>query len=97
VSVIWALETSMLRDIATGNRQLFGVAILAATTAVAIEALRRQTLREFPEDPHPAVGKAPVRPRPLRLSGAHPDRMMVGALASARMAPGRAQVRGGGP
>jgi hypothetical protein len=26
--------------------------ILAATTAVAIEALRRETLREFPEDPH---------------------------------------------
>jgi hypothetical protein len=33
-----------------GNRQLLGVVILAATTAVAIEALRRQTLREFPED-----------------------------------------------
>jgi hypothetical protein len=42
-----------------GNRQLIGLVILAATTAVAIEALRRQTLREFPEDPHPAVGKAP--------------------------------------
>jgi hypothetical protein len=38
-----------------GNRQLLGVVILAATTAVAIEALRRQTLREFPEDPHPGV------------------------------------------
>jgi hypothetical protein len=37
-----------------GNRQLLGVVILAATTAVAIEALRRQTLREFPEDPRPA-------------------------------------------
>jgi hypothetical protein len=36
-----------------GNRQLLGVVILAATTAVAIEALRRQTLREFPEDPRP--------------------------------------------
>jgi hypothetical protein len=36
------------------NRQLLGVVILAATTAVGIEALRRQTLREFPEDPHPA-------------------------------------------
>jgi hypothetical protein len=116
VSVIWALETSVLRDIAiilvvygalvllatalagpnrpavafrrslapcfrhhpivvwaaalflfltllawgptAGNRQLLGVVILAATTAVAIEALRRQTLREFSEDPHPA-GKAP--------------------------------------
>jgi hypothetical protein len=33
--------------------------ILAATSAVAIEALRRQTLREFPENPYPAVGKAP--------------------------------------
>jgi hypothetical protein len=42
----------------TGERRLLGVAILAATTAIAIEALRRQTLREFPEDPHPAVGKA---------------------------------------
>jgi hypothetical protein len=42
-----------------GNRQLLGVAILAATTAIAIEALRRQTLREFPEGPHPAVGKTP--------------------------------------
>jgi MFS family permease len=41
-----------------GDRQLLGLAILAATTAIAIEALRRQTLREFPEDPHPAVGKA---------------------------------------
>jgi hypothetical protein len=37
-----------------GNRQLLGVVILAATTAVAIEALRRQTLREFPEDQRPA-------------------------------------------
>jgi hypothetical protein len=37
---------------AAGNRQLLGVVILAATTAVAIEALRRETLREFPEDPH---------------------------------------------
>jgi len=33
--------------------------LLAATTAIAIEALRRQTLREFPENPRPAVGKAP--------------------------------------
>ena len=39
-----------------GNRQLLGVVLLAATTAVAIEALRRQTLREFPADPRPAVG-----------------------------------------
>ena len=116
VSVIWAIETSVLRDIAiilvaygalvllatvlagpnrpavavrrwlapsfrhhpivvwvaalalflillawgptAGNRQLLGVLLLAATTAIAIEALRRQTLREFPEDPPPAVGKA---------------------------------------
>jgi hypothetical protein len=42
-----------------GDRQLLGVAILAATTAIAIEALRRQTLREFPEGPHPAVAKTP--------------------------------------
>jgi hypothetical protein len=42
-----------------GNRQLLGVVILAATTAVAIEALRRQTLREFPEGSPPAVGKTP--------------------------------------
>ena len=38
-----------------GNRGLLGVAILAVTTAIAIEALRRQTLREFPEGP-PAAG-----------------------------------------
>jgi len=118
VSVIWAIETSVLRDIAiilvvygalvllatvlagqnrpavavrrwlapsfrhhpivvwlaalavflillawgptTGDRRLLGVAILAVTTAIAIEALRRQTLQEFPEGPHPAVGKAPA-------------------------------------
>ena len=42
-----------------GNRQLVGLAILAVTTAIAIEALRRQTLREFPEDRPPAVGNAP--------------------------------------
>jgi hypothetical protein len=117
VSVIWAIETSVLRDIAiilvvygalvllatvlagsnrpavavrrwlapsfrhhpivvwatalavflillawgptTGDRRLLGVALLAVTTAIAIEALRRQTLREFPEDSSPAVGKAP--------------------------------------
>jgi hypothetical protein len=117
VSVIWAIETSVLRDIAiilvvygalvllatvlagpnrpavairrwlapsfrhhpivvwltalavflillawgptSGDRRLLGVAILAATTAIAIEALRRQTLREFPEGKSAAVGKAP--------------------------------------
>jgi hypothetical protein len=42
-----------------GNRQLVGVAILAVTAAIAIEALRRQTLREFPENRPTAVGKAP--------------------------------------
>jgi hypothetical protein len=36
-----------------------GLAILAVTTAIAIEALRRQTLREFPEDRPLAVGNAP--------------------------------------
>jgi hypothetical protein len=117
VSVIWAIETSVLRDIAVilvvygalvllatalagpnrpavafrrwlapsfrhhpivvwlvalavflillawgptaGDRRLLGVALLAVTAAIAIEALRRQTLREFPEDPRPAVSKAP--------------------------------------
>jgi hypothetical protein len=43
-----------------GNRGLLGAAILAATTAIAIEALRRQTLREFPQDPPPSAGKAPA-------------------------------------
>jgi hypothetical protein len=42
-----------------GNRQLVGLAILAVTAAIAIEALRRQTLREFPEDRPRAVAKAP--------------------------------------
>jgi hypothetical protein len=42
-----------------GDRRLLGVALLAATTAIAIEALRRQTLQEFPEEPPTAVGKAP--------------------------------------
>jgi hypothetical protein len=42
-----------------GNRQLVGLAILALTAAIAIEALRRQTLREFPEDRPLAVGKSP--------------------------------------
>jgi len=119
VSVVWALETSVLRDIAlilvvygtlvllatalagasrpavalrrwlapsfrhhpivvwatalfvflillawgpiAGDRRLLGVAILAATFAIAIEALRRQTLREFPESPRP-VPAAPAVP-----------------------------------
>ena len=117
VSVIWAIETSVLRDIAVilvvygalvllatvlagasrpavalrrwlapsfrhhpivvwagalflflillawgptaGERRLLGVLLLAVTTAVAIEALRRQTLREFPEDSAPVVANAP--------------------------------------
>jgi hypothetical protein len=42
----------------TGDRALLGVLLLAATAAIAIEALRRQTLREFPEDPPAAVGKS---------------------------------------
>jgi len=41
-----------------GNRQLVGLAILAVTAAIAIEALRRQTLREFPEN-RPVAVKAP--------------------------------------
>jgi hypothetical protein len=62
--VVWAAALFLFLIVlawgpTAGNRQLLGVVILAATTAVAIEALRRQTLREFPEDPHPAVGKAP--------------------------------------
>ena len=62
--VVWAAALFLFLIVlawgpTAGNRQLLGVVILAATTAVAIEALRRQTLREFPEDPHRAVGKAP--------------------------------------
>jgi hypothetical protein len=37
-----------------GNRGLLGLAILAATVAIGIEALRRQTLREFPAGQPPA-------------------------------------------
>ena len=59
--VVWAAAVAVfliLLAVGTDGRQpaLLGVALLAATTAVAIEALRRQTLREFPDDPHPAVG-----------------------------------------
>jgi hypothetical protein len=62
--VVWATALTLFLIVlawgpAAGNRALLGVALLAATTAIAIEALRRQTLREFPEDPPPAVGKAP--------------------------------------
>ena len=43
-----------------GNRGLLGAAILAATTAIAIEALRRQTLREFPQNPPQSASKTPA-------------------------------------
>ena len=54
--VVWAVGLAVFLILlawgpTAGNRRLLGVAILAATTAVAIEALRRQTLREFPTDP----------------------------------------------
>ena len=65
--IVWATALALLLVLlawgpASGNRALLGVALLAATAAIAIEALRRQTLREFPEDPPPAVGKAPQAP-----------------------------------
>jgi hypothetical protein len=54
--VVWATALALFLILlawgpAAGDRRLLGVALLAATTAIAIEALRRQTLREFPEDP----------------------------------------------
>jgi hypothetical protein len=62
--VVWATALALFLLLlavgpTAGDRQLLGIAILAATTAIAIEALRRQTLREFPQDPHPAVVKTP--------------------------------------
>jgi hypothetical protein len=62
--VVWATALAVFLILlawgpTAGDRRLLGVVLLAATTAVAIEALRRQTLREFPEDPPAAVGKAP--------------------------------------
>jgi hypothetical protein len=62
--VVWATALAIFLILlawgpTAGDRQLLGVALLAATTAIAIEALRRQTLREFPEDPPPTVAKAP--------------------------------------
>jgi len=62
--VVWATALALFLILlawgpTAGNRHLIGVAIIAATTAIAIEALRRKTLREFPDDPSPAVGKAP--------------------------------------
>jgi hypothetical protein len=61
--VVWATALFLFLILlawgpSAGGRQLLGVLLLAATTAVAIEALRRQTLREFPEDSPAAVGKA---------------------------------------
>jgi len=43
-----------------GNRGLLGAAILDVTAAIAIEALRRQTLREFPESPQAAIEGTPT-------------------------------------
>jgi hypothetical protein len=65
--VVWASALALFLILlawgpTAGDRQLLGVLLLAATTAIAIEALRRQTLREFPEDPPPSVGKAPSGP-----------------------------------
>ena len=62
--VVWATAFALFLVLlavgpTAGSRRLLGVVILAATAALAIEMLRRQTLREFPEDPTPAVGKAP--------------------------------------
>ena len=62
--VVWATAGAVFLILlavgpTAGNRQLLGLALLAATTAIAIEAWRRQTLQEFPEEPPPAVGKGP--------------------------------------
>jgi hypothetical protein len=62
--VVWATALALFLlawGPAAGNRALLGVALLAATAAIAIEALRRQTLREFPEDPPPQSGRPPDR------------------------------------
>jgi hypothetical protein len=61
--VVWATAAAVFLILlawgpTAGDRRLLGIAILAATTAIAVEALRRQTLREFPGDPPPSVGKA---------------------------------------
>ena len=65
--VIWAAAVAVFLILlawgpTSGNRRLLGVALLVATTAVAIEALRRQTLREFPEDPPPTAEQASEQP-----------------------------------
>ena len=61
--VIWAAAVAVFLILlawgpTSGNRRLLGVALLAATTAIAIEALRRQTLGEFPEEAITAGGTA---------------------------------------
>ena len=63
--VVWAAAAAVFLILlawgpTAGNRGLLGVAILAVTTAVAIEALRRQTLREFPQNPPSSVVKPPA-------------------------------------
>ena len=63
--VVWATAAAVFLILLAwgpkaGNRGLLGLALLAATAAIAIEALRRETLREFPEDPPPAVDKTPA-------------------------------------
>jgi hypothetical protein len=67
--VVWATALFLFLILlawgpAAGNRQLLGIVLLAVTTAVAIEALRRQTLQEFPETPRPvpAVSGGPGTP-----------------------------------
>jgi hypothetical protein len=61
--VVWATAAAVFLILlawgpTAGDRRLLGIAILAATTAIAVEALRRQTLREFPGNTQPSVGKA---------------------------------------
>jgi hypothetical protein len=60
--VVWATAAAVFLILlawgpTAGDRRLLGVAIVAVTTAIAVEALRRQTLREFPGDSLPAVAK----------------------------------------
>ena len=59
--VVWATALAVFLILVAwgptaGDRGLLGVLLLAGTTAVAIGALRRQTLREFPAATPPAVG-----------------------------------------
>jgi hypothetical protein len=58
--VVWAAALAVFLILiawgpTAGSRGLLGIAILAVTTAIAIEALRRQTLREFPDGPPAAA------------------------------------------